>query len=100
MGSGRCSQPSILVPRRAFSLWGDGSPGCDSVEPCWGPQHTHGDTEVMLGTQHPWQAVPSLQFHRDAAACLPLSGCVSLSPLHTPVGNREPILELCKVFLC
>lgn len=56
--------------------------------------------EVMLGTQqHPGQAVPSLQFHSDASACLSLSEFVSLSPLHTPVGNREPILELCKVFL-
>lgn len=30
----------------------------------------------------------------------PLSGLVSLSPLQTPVGNREPIFELCKVFFC
>lgn len=54
-------------------------------------------------TQHPGQAarrVPSLPLCRDAAACHPHRGFVSLSPLQTPMGNREPIFELCKVFFC
>lgn len=37
------------------------------------------------------------------AACgvpSPCSGFVSLSPLQTPMGNREPVFEPCKVFFC
>lgn len=79
--------------RGAFAPWGD----CGAV---LGPTQRHRGAEVMLGTQHPGQALPSLQFHRDAAPCPPLSGFVPLSPLQTPVGNREPIFELCKVFFC
>lgn len=58
------------------------------------------DAEVMLGTQHPEQAVPFLQFHRDASACLPLSGFVSLSPLHTPVGATGSLFWSCAKSSC
>lgn len=51
-------------------------------------------------TRQDARGVPSLPLCGDTAACHPRSGFVSLDPLQTPVGNREPIFEPCKVFFC
>ena len=73
--------------------------------PRWGAQVM---LQVMspqpwLGAQ-PWSSPeagpPSTLLCRNAAACHPRSEFVSLSPFQTPMGNREPIFELCKVFFC